>query len=55
MLQQNESTYLQFPELTEIISDALLHRFFNKHTMPDENGTNYKIKILIFKNGNLEY
>jgi len=43
------------PSINEIITDAIVMRFYNKHTISDENGASYKIKIPIFQNGNLEH
>lgn len=36
------------PPINEIITDAIVMRFYNKHTISDKNSTSYEIKIPIF-------
>ena len=43
-----------FPEPSNIITDAMVMKFYNKHTIEDNDST-YEIKIPIFRKGNLEH
>ena len=43
-----------FPEPSSIITDAMVMKFFNKHTIED-NDSSYEIRIPIFHKGDLEH
>ena len=43
-----------FPEQSSIITDAMVMKFFNKHTIED-NDSSYEIRIPIFHKGDLEH
>ena len=43
-----------FPEPSNIITDTMVMKFYNKHTIEDNDST-YEIKIPIFRKGNLEH